>query len=99
MRDACFSKIVDEAAGSEDVHSGEVVCAGGVVVVAVDGEDGKTDVEIRVFEIDSSAVHEHRKLVKYTGVNFSSCLSYSSARTRHCKTVRIDLPIFFYHER
>ena len=41
-------KVIDQLAGAEDVDCGEVVGAGGVVVVAVDGEDGQPHVEVGV---------------------------------------------------
>ena len=41
-------KVIDQFAGAEDVDGGEVVGAGGVVVVAVDGEDGQPHVEVGV---------------------------------------------------
>ena len=46
------AEVVDESGGVERVEAGEAAEAGGVVVVAVDAEDGQLDVEVGVGVVD-----------------------------------------------
>ena len=60
-----LSKIVDKSSFVNEVKAGVSPEAGGIVVVAVDGEDGQADVEVAGLVVDCLGVAVG---VVYTGV-------------------------------
>ena len=53
-----LAKIIDEFAGRQDIDSRQVVCAGGVVMVAVYGENRQAHLERMTMEICLPAVSQ-----------------------------------------
>lgn len=51
-----FAEVVDQSGRVQQIHAGVTSQAAGVVVIAVDAENGKSDVPVRVVKVDVLAL-------------------------------------------